>query len=254
MTMSANIRKLVLAGLLILSLIIVGSIIARVGEPVSRKLYISPSPTYTLQATFTPRRDVSPGAEEALVTEVIDGDTIGVFINNTTYRVRYIGINTPESGEPCGSEATAFNNSLVGGKTVIMVKDVSETDRYGRLLRYVYVDDLFVNAELVAKGYAEAVRYPPDTRYAEHFEELEAQARAANTGCYPTGVFGVTGGTPAEPPSAGVCDCSGNVYNCSAFDTHAEAQACFEYCITQGRGDVHRLDGDSDGLACESLP
>jgi hypothetical protein len=59
---------------------------------------------------------------------------------------------------------------------------------------------------------------------------------------------------PAPHPPAAVCDCSGNIYNCANFVTHAEAQACYNYCISVGRGDIHRLDGDNDGSACESLP
>jgi endonuclease YncB( thermonuclease family) len=127
--------------------------------------------------------------EIGLVEYVVDGDTIDVGIDGEGYRVRYIGVNTPELGEPCYDEATNANISLVGGETVRLVKDVSETDRYGRLLRYVYVGDLFVNAELVAEGWAEAVRYDPDTAFLDTFYELEDAARAAGLGCHPTGVF-----------------------------------------------------------------
>jgi endonuclease YncB( thermonuclease family) len=90
---------------------------------------------------------------------VIDGDTIDVVINGAEYRVRYIGIDTPEnttSNEYYGPQATAKNKALVEGKLVILVKDVSETDRYSRLLRYVIVDGLFVNYELVRQGFANA--------------------------------------------------------------------------------------------------
>src|SRR3990172_2080891 len=55
-----------------------------------------------------------------------------------------------------------------------------------------------------------------------------------------------------NPPAGGTCSCSSNTYNCSDFSSHASAQACFEYCIAQGAGDIHRLDGDNDGLACEN--
>ena len=72
---------------------------------------------------------------------------------------------------------------------VRMVKDVSETDQYGRLLRYVYVGDIFVNARLVEEGYAEVVSYPPDTAYFTQFRDLERAAAAANLGCHPTGIF-----------------------------------------------------------------
>jgi len=72
--------------------------------------------------------------ETAYVTRVIDGDTIEVELNGKAYKVRYIGINTPEYNQPCGDKATQANSSLVSGKTVILEKDVSETDKYGRLL------------------------------------------------------------------------------------------------------------------------
>jgi micrococcal nuclease len=101
-----------------------------------------------------------------IVTNVIDGDTIHVTINGTDYKVRYIGMNAPEDTTkkaPLGPEATERDKQLVAGKQVVLVKDVSETDKFGRLLRYVFVDNVFVNYELVRDGYATAMRYPPDT-------------------------------------------------------------------------------------------
>jgi endonuclease YncB( thermonuclease family) len=126
----------------------------------------------------------------ALVTDVIDGDTIDVLIDGDEYRVRYIGVNTPERDESCYQDATNANAALVSGQTVTLVRDVSETDRYGRLLRYVYVGSTFVNAELVRQGYAENVEYPPDTANAAWFGQMAREARSANLGCWPTGVFG----------------------------------------------------------------
>lgn len=127
--------------------------------------------------------------DSARVTRVIDGDTIDVQIDGVSYRVRYIGMNTPESDEVCYQQATDANAALVGGKTVTLVKDGSETDAYGRLLRYVYVGSEFVNADLVRDGWAENAEYPPDTAHAAEFRQLEAQARQANAGCHPTGIF-----------------------------------------------------------------
>jgi endonuclease YncB( thermonuclease family) len=131
----------------------------------------------------------SPGGSSGTVTNVVDGDTIDVNINGTVYRVRYIGMNTPESDEVCYQEATAANAALVEGKTVTLVKDTSETDRFDRLLRYVYVGDVFVNARLVQDGYAEVVSYPPDTAQFENFKSLEIAATSAGLGCHPTGIF-----------------------------------------------------------------
>jgi endonuclease YncB( thermonuclease family) len=129
------------------------------------------------------------GDETGRVTRVIDGDTIDVRIGTEIYRVRYVGINTPERDEPCYDDATAANAALVDDQVVMLVRDVSDTDRYGRLLRYVYVGDVFVNAELVAGGFAEAGYYPPDTGFTQLFEDLEAAARRNQIGCHPTGVF-----------------------------------------------------------------
>lgn len=121
-----------------------------------------------------------PAGDRATVTEIVDGDTIGVALNGMTYRVRYIGMDTPERGDYFFSEATEANRTLVEGQEVILVKDVSETDRYGRLLRYVYLEDgTFVNAELVRPGYAVIATFPPDVRHQELFLELEREAREA---------------------------------------------------------------------------
>ena len=127
--------------------------------------------------------------DSATVTNIIDGDTIDVSINGSEYRVRYVGINTPERDEACFQEASNANAALVQGQTVTLVRDVSETDRFGRLLRYVYVNGLNVNAELVRTGFAEAVEYPPDTAQTASFRDLEVQAQAVNSGCHPTGIF-----------------------------------------------------------------
>ena len=114
---------------------------------------------------------------------VIDGDTIEVAIGGQKDKVRYIGINTPESGEPCFDEATDFNTDLLSKGMLTLALDKSERDRYDRLLRYVYAGDTFVNAELVAQGYALAADYPPDSEHANEFAALEQQARIAKRGC-----------------------------------------------------------------------
>ena len=129
-------------------------------------------------------------SETGRVVRVIDGDTIDVKLSDgQEVRVRYIGVNTPERDEPCYEEATVANRNLVEGQDVLLVKDVSDTDQYDRLLRYVYVGNTLVNGVLVQEGWAEAVRYDPDTRHYEAFRQLEQQAAAENLGCQPTGIF-----------------------------------------------------------------
>lgn len=120
----------------------------------------------------------------ATVTRVIDGDTIVI---GSGQRVRYIGIDTPEvypELEAYGMEAWQANRGLVEGKEVRLERDVSETDKYGRLLRYVYVDGVLVNAELVRLGLAEAKAYPPDTKYQDLLEQQEREARQAGRGMW----------------------------------------------------------------------
>lgn len=245
-----------------------------------------------------------PDGQQAIVTRIIDGDTIDVSIDGQTFRVRYIGMDTPERDMPFFSEATDANRQLVEGQTVILVKDVSETDRYNRLLRYVYlVNGVFVNAELVRLGFAQIATFPPDVAHQEEFLALQQQARDGGLGLWAqTAAAAPPTWTPAplptwtpaplptwtpaplptwtvaplpiqpqptdpppatepppppptdEPAPVAVCDCSGNIYNCANFSTHSAAQACFAYCWQTVGRDVHGLDGDGDGIACESLP
>jgi endonuclease YncB( thermonuclease family) len=121
------------------------------------------------------------------VVEVVDGDTIKVLIDGAIFPVRYIGMDTPESTfqhEPYGKEASQENAKLVSEKVVILFRDKSETDKYDRLLRYVYVGNTFVNRALVSTGYAEAKDYPPDTACSETLHAAELDARAALLGMW----------------------------------------------------------------------
>ncbi len=118
-----------------------------------------------------------PQQEETLRNHtrlVIDGDTLELA---TKERVRLIGIDTPEKGEMFYEEAKAKLKELIESKEVRLEKDVSEKDRYGRLLRYVYVEDTFVNLEMVRQGYAKVSTYSPDVRHAEEFRAAEREAR-----------------------------------------------------------------------------
>lgn len=117
----------------------------------------------------------------ALVTHVIDGDTIEI---EGGYHVRYIGIDTPEIGELYYGKAAEANRNLVEGKKVHLEKDVEDKDEYGRLLRYVWVDDTMVNAELVSSGYAYSYSYPPNVKYQAYFLQLEREAREQELGLW----------------------------------------------------------------------
>lgn len=125
--------------------------------------------------------------QQFIVERVVDGDTIKLTNGQT---VRYIGIDTPESKHPqkeveCFAlDAAEANRQLVEGKKVTLEKDVSDTDRYGRLLRYVYINDIMVNQKLVADGFAQAVSFPPDIKYQDQLMAAEQQAREQDLGLW----------------------------------------------------------------------
>ena len=127
---------------------------------------------------------------EGTVVRVVDGDTIHVKVGDYVEKVRYIGMNTPEihhptKGEqPGGREAAEMNRRLVGGKRVRLELDVRSRDRYGRLLAYVWVGELMVNAELVRLGYAQVMTVPPNVRHQEFFVKLQREAREAGRGLW----------------------------------------------------------------------
>ena len=146
-----------------------------------------PSPTHSaidLPPAPSPTFQITSNQEEALVVRVIDGDTVEL---EGGERLRYIGMDTPESTnqhECFGDEATARNRDLVEGRVVGLETDVSDRDRFGRLLRYVYVDGVMVNELLVREGYATVSTFPPDVKYQERFLAAQTAARQAAAGLW----------------------------------------------------------------------
>lgn len=137
----------------------------------------------------------TPGSRQpARVVRVVDGDTIIVAFHDrpdVQHRVRFLSIDTPETVDPrrpvaCfGREAAAATERLVRGKSVLLEKDVTDRDRFNRLLRYVWLEDgRLVNAELVREGYATANTRPPDVKYRDLLFALERQARAERRGMF----------------------------------------------------------------------
>lgn len=126
------------------------------------------------------------------MVRVVDGDTIQVRIGARVESVRYIGVNTPEvhhptrGEEPGGREATAVNRQLVAGKQVRLELDVQSRDRYGRMLAYVWLGDVMINAELVRLGYAQVMTVPPNVRHQALFIKLQRDARDARRGLWRT--------------------------------------------------------------------
>lgn len=192
----------------------------------------------------------------AQVSRVIDGDTIEVSIGGNLYKIRYIGIDAPETVAPntpvqqMGKEASAANKSLVEGKTVILEKDVSETDRYGRLLRYVFVGDLFVNAELVQRGFAKVSTYPPDVKYQSLFLQMQQEARAAGRGLWSTAIASAPQPTGVSP-RPGNCD---PAYPDVCIASPPPDLDCKDIPYKRFRvlgPDPHRFDAQHDGIGCE---
>lgn len=236
-----------------------------------------PLPTLAVTAVAIPTLSASPPptveqietgdvtGQTAVVTRIVDGDTIDVDIEGTTYRVRYIGMDTPERGDFFYHEATEANRQLVEGQTVTMVEDVSETDRYGRLLRYVYLPDgTFVNAELVRQGYAQILTYPPDVKYQELFAQLQREAREAGLGLW----GGTVDASPVEPvqstetavfatplatlPPSTTCDPS---YPTVCIPPEPPDLNCGDVPYQDFQvlePDPHGFDRDNDGVGCES--
>jgi micrococcal nuclease len=134
----------------------------------------------------------SAGGERvrAEVLRAVDGDTIEVLLDGAEEDVRYIGVDTPESvapGQPVecyGEAASEFNAELVEGEDVTLVFDAELRDRYGRLLAYVYVGELLVNAELLEQGFARTLEIEPNTSKAPRFARLARHAGAAGLGLW----------------------------------------------------------------------
>lgn len=156
-----------------------------------KKLPISSKPAEVVEEATSAAEVIGAANEKTVVTRVIDGDTIEL---SDGRKVRYIGIDTPETVDPrktvqCfGKEAAEKNKEWVLGKEVMLEKDISEVDRYGRLLRYVYVrvgeTELMVNEGLVREGFAQASSYPPDVKYQERLRLAEQDAREVGRGLW----------------------------------------------------------------------
>lgn len=117
-----------------------------------------------------------------LVTHVVDGDTLDI---NISERIRFSGINTPERGECYYKESKDKLFELTYGKDVFLEKDRSDRGKYGRLLRYVYVNNINVNKLLVEEGYARVYdKYKYDTKRYDELKEVEKIAIENNLGVW----------------------------------------------------------------------
>jgi len=227
--------------------------------PATPELDLNIAGAYCLP-TNTPRT-------KGLVTKVMSGDTIEVLITNQTYKVRYIGVHSPSVFAPAewqGAQAVSVNQSLVEGKYVTLVQDATDLDAQGYYPRYVLIDHIFVNYEVIRQGYGTAVSSPPDIACDNSLIAAQVEAQNAIRGIWmatPVPTFTITPTptitlTPTKTrfPTAtrsGICNCLGPKLTCNRFRTQAQAQACFDYCRRQGYGDIFGLDKNGNGLACE---
>ncbi|MFA4819150.1 MAG: thermonuclease family protein [Patescibacteria group bacterium] len=163
------------------------AVILIVGGALQQTNWLSPSNHNNSPSKPKLTNIAEPADGSIAVKRVIDGDTIEL---ENGERVRYIGINAPETVDPrrmvqCfGNAAKAKNTELTAGQKVRLEPDVSERDQYGRLLRYVYVGETFINLELVRQGYAYASPFPPDVKYKQLFYEAGRAARETNLGLW----------------------------------------------------------------------
>ena len=131
-----------------------------------------------------------------LVTRVVDGDTIVVAIAGQENKVRLIGVDTPESvhsdeskNVPYGKISSDFTRSVLEGKMVYLEYDVEHNDQYGRVLAYVWLDDVMFNKTLLIEGHAVLATYPPNVRYVDDFTKLQTQAREDGKGLWADGIY-----------------------------------------------------------------
>lgn len=217
---------------------------------------IAPSPTPASSSKAPPVRS-RPGLP-ARVTRVIDGDTVEAAYRGQNVDVRLIGIDTPETVHPSqpvgclGKEASAFTTRQLSGARVRLELDVERTDRYGRLLAYVWVGDELFNEQIVSKGFAKVSTYPPNVKYEDRFLRAQRQARSNNRGLWAPDACP----EPAPPPqpvggSGNNCDanykgtCVPVVgYDLDCADISGSVQVVGE--------DIHGLDAEGDGFGCES--
>lgn len=229
----------------------------------------SPTPQVISAKTQASQSTVATQSAPVKVTRVIDGDTIeisaigGPAIGGVSgQKVRFIGIDTPETVDPrvpvaCfGKEASDETKSLLEGKSAILEKDISETDKYGRLLRYVFVDGLFVNDYLVRQGFAQVSTYPPDIKYQDQFLAAQKEARDNNRGLWSTCQGNINEPTQStqpivssQPPPGSNCLIKGNISSSGEKIYHLPGQQYYSKTQIDEFKDEHWFCTEEEALA-----
>jgi micrococcal nuclease len=219
-----------------------------------------PSPTSTPDQTALDAKCIPQNTErqDAQLAKVVSGDTIDVFIDGNLYTVRYIGIDALGSLSYIGNYSRNKNYELVINKDLTLVKDTTDTNPAGYLLRYVLADGEFVNLELAQEGYASAASSPPDTACDAAFKAAEEDAKTNLSGIWafdlsaepaaqvaaPSGSAQVT----AKPPT---CDPS---YPDVCIPLPPPDLDCVHIPYTNFKvipPDTHGLDSDGNGIGCD---
>ena len=152
----------------------------------------------------------------ATVARVVDGDTAVMTLRGTSERVRFIGVDTPESTtqhEPYGEEASAYTKTRLSGKQVWLQIGTEQRDKYGRLLAYVWLQPPSgtsdaelrakqFNAQLLLEGYAQLLTIAPNVDYVEQYRRFQTEAREANRGLWALPASGSAAPAPSPAPSA----------------------------------------------------
>jgi micrococcal nuclease len=234
----------------------------------------APAPATTATTATTLPPGIPALGDDTSVVRVVDGDTIEVTGGT---RVRLIGVDTPEPADCFGSEATRYANELVpAGTRVRLVYDVQRLDSFGRTLAYVYKlnDGVFVNLAMARNGFAQQLTVPPNVAHAEEIRVAAATARTASLGLWHGCVAPATtitttaratlarpvttttaapaAGGGCHPSYAGACvptgysdvDCAGGTGDGPGFVSTKRFQVVGP--------DVYGLDGNNDGIACQS--
>ncbi|MFH1259246.1 MAG: thermonuclease family protein [Elusimicrobiota bacterium] len=165
-------KNKIFLGIIIAGLMIAAAIYFGLNKPADKEKYLS------LSSSPSPAQSLAPA--EALVTKVIDGDTI---IVEGGYNVRLLGIDADEAGYPCYEAAKKRLEELILNKTVRLEKDQTDVDQYKRYLRYIFLDDKNICLELVKEGLAIARFYEPDRKYKNEIVSGEKEAIEKKVGC-----------------------------------------------------------------------
>jgi micrococcal nuclease len=189
---------------------------------------------------------VDGGMDDGVVTRVVDGDTFVVSVGGTEHKVRVIGVDTPETSTPEGDRVADEVRARLSGREVRLERDVSETDRYGRLLRHVWItrggEWTLLSRDLVHDGLAHVYTVPPDVRWAEELVADQREAREARRGLW----------ADAEPAFSGPCDPAYPTVCVPSPPPRLTCRDIAERRFEVRAPDPHHFDGNGDGVGCES--